>query len=61
MFELATKLSKNIPFVRVDLYEAHNKIYFGEMTFYPDSGFDPNILEETDLLWGKKILTKDIK
>ena len=31
------------------------------MTFYPDSGFDPNILEETDLLWGEKILNKDIK
>lgn len=61
MFELAAKLSKNIPFVRVDLYEAQNKIYFGEMTFYPDSGFDPNILEETDLLWGEKILNKDIK
>jgi hypothetical protein len=61
MFELVIQLSKNTSFVRIDLYEVKNQIYFGEITFYPDSGFDPNILEETDLLWGNKILIKDIK
>lgn len=39
MLRIAQKLSKNIPFVRVDLYYVKNKIYFGEMTFYPQSGF----------------------
>ena len=60
MFEIAEKLSKNIPCVRVDLYSIEDKIYFSEMTFYSDSGFDLSILEEADLLWGEKISIKDI-
>lgn len=39
MKELAEKLSKNLPFVRVDFYSVNEKIYFGELTFFPDSGF----------------------
>ena len=37
MFSIAEKLSKPFPFVRVDLYCENNKIYFGELTFYPQS------------------------
>ncbi len=40
MLLIAEKLSKDIPFVRVDLYDIKNKIYFGEMTFYPSAGFE---------------------
>lgn len=40
MICLAEKLSKNIPFVRVDFYEIKGKVYFGELTFYPGSGFE---------------------
>lgn len=40
MFETARKLSKKIPFVRIDLYNVDNKIFFGEYTFYPCGGFD---------------------
>ena len=59
MFEIAAKLSKDIPFVRVDLFECDGKVYFGEMTFYPDSGFDANLLPETDEYFGSLIdLTK---
>ena len=36
---LAQKLSNGIPFVRVDFYSVNGKIYFGELTFFPDSGF----------------------
>lgn len=39
MIELAKELSKNIPHVRVDFYEIDGEIYFGELTFYHDSGF----------------------
>lgn len=39
MVELAEKLSKDMPFLRVDFYEVNKKIYFGELTFYPASGF----------------------
>lgn len=36
--ELAKKLSHDIPFSRIDLYEVNNRVYFGEITFYPMSG-----------------------
>ncbi len=39
MIEIANKLSSSIPFLRVDLYNINGKIYFGELTFYPASGF----------------------
>jgi hypothetical protein len=55
MFELANKLSKGIPFVRVDMYNIEGKIYFGELTFFPASGFDANRLPEADLYFGDKI------
>lgn len=38
MVEIAEKLSEGFPFVRVDLYEVDDKIYFGEMTFTPCGG-----------------------
>ena len=61
MFEIAAKLSKDIPFVRVDLFECDGKVYFGEMTFYPDSGFDANLLPETDDYFGNLIDLSIIK
>ncbi len=45
MVEIATKLSENLPFVRVDLYSVNGKTIFGEMTFYPSDArkeFYPN-------------------
>lgn len=39
MLEIAQVLSANIPFARVDLYDIKGCIYFGEITFYPNSGF----------------------
>ena len=41
MLELVEKPSKDIPFVRVDFYIVSGYIYFGEMTFFPASGFSP--------------------
>ena len=38
MVKIAEKLSTPFPFVRVDLYQVGNKIYFGEMTFTPAKG-----------------------
>ena len=39
MLQLAEKLSKDIPFIRVDFYFVDGKIYFSELTFFPSSGF----------------------
>ena len=52
MIELAEKLSKDTKFIRVDFYEIDNKIYFGELTFYPASGFGRFIPDEYDLILG---------
>lgn len=51
MKSFASKLSMEIPFVRVDFYEINGKLYFGELTFYPCSGFIPFEPEE----WDEKI------
>ena len=38
MIDIATRLSKEFTYVRVDLYEANGRVFFGEMTFTPASG-----------------------
>ena len=38
MIEISSILSKDFPFVRVDLYNINGKIYIGEMTFTPSGG-----------------------
>lgn len=55
MFRLVEKIAANLPFARVDMYYVKGQIYFGEVTFYPASGFDPNILPEIDLLYGQML------
>lgn len=55
MFELAAVLSEGFPFVRVDFYCEAGRIYFGEMTFYPQGGYDPNVLPSVDRQWGDKM------
>ena len=55
MFKIAEKLSMGFPMVRVDLYNINGKIYFGELTFFPNSGYDPNRLPEADLYFGNLI------
>ncbi len=55
MFCIAEKLSAGLPYSRIDLYECNGRIYFGEITFFPDSGFDPNLLPETDKYFGDLI------
>lgn len=39
MLEIAEKLSNNIPFLRVDMYNIDGKIFVGELTFYTGAGF----------------------
>ena len=38
MIDVAKVLSADFPFVRVDLYSTHSRVYFGEMTFFPEKG-----------------------
>lgn len=49
MLVLAAKLSATFPFVRTDFYIIGDKIYFGELTFFPASGlgkFEPDEWDE---------------
>lgn len=55
MVEMAEKLSKGIPFVRVDFYEINRKPYFGEMTFYPGAGLEEFTPRKYDDVLGKWI------
>ena len=61
MFEISKCLSDGYPFVRVDLYYCEEKIYFGEMTFFPSGGLDANLLEETDVYFGNLINLEGVK
>ena len=51
----ASKLSKDIPFLRVDFYEVDSKMYFGELTFFDWAGLRPFDSYETDLYLGQFI------
>ena len=53
MLELASKLSKGIPHVRVDFYNINGRIYFGELTFYHWSGFVPFKPDKWDFVFGQ--------
>ncbi len=55
LFEYAEKLSQPFPFVRVDFYLEDGKITFGELTFTPRGGFDPNRLPEAQLRMGAMV------
>jgi hypothetical protein len=56
MLETAETLGADLDFVRVDLYDVGNRIYFGEMTSTPGGGFacfDPQAMDEhLGRLWG---------
>lgn len=55
MIEIAKELSKDFIFSRIDLYNIDGKIYFGEITLSPNSGFDADITRKTDIMFGKKL------
>ena len=62
MVLLSEKLAQNIevPFVRIDFYEINEKIYFGEITFYPGGGTEEFSPELWDYTLGSWINLKNI-
>ena len=60
MIEIAEKLSEGLPELRVDLYEITGKVYFGELTFYSQSGFDTDITHEADCILGSKLILPNL-
>lgn len=53
MVEIAEKLSKPFPHVRVDLYNIDGTIIFGELTFFTNSGYIPFDPDSFDFEMGK--------
>lgn len=57
---IAEDLAKEFPFLRVDFYIVEDKVYIGELTFFPGSGwelFDPS---SYDYYYGKMLKLPDI-
>lgn len=52
MLEIARVLALDFAFVRVDLYSVNGDVYFGELTFHPESGTAPLSDYATDLALG---------
>lgn len=61
MQQLARKLSEGWPFLRVDFYYIQGKIYFGELTFYPEAGALQIRPREWNLRLGELIKLPEIK
>ena len=55
LLEYASILAKGHPQVRVDFYITHGKIYFGEMTFTSEGGYDGDITKDFCIEMGKHI------
>jgi len=56
MLEIAKILSEDFPAVRVDLYSIEGKIYFGELTFFPWSGYVKYNPDSFDFEMGEKFV-----
>lgn len=55
MRRIAEQLSADCPFLRVDFYSVYDRIYIGELTFYPGSGYIQFEPKSTDLKYGEML------
>ncbi|MCM1263703.1 MAG: glycosyl transferase [Butyrivibrio sp.] len=58
MLKLARLLSKDFPFLRTDFYSVEERLYFGEITFFHESGFGKFEPEKYERELGEKITIK---
>lgn len=54
MIAIASKLSVGFGFVRVDLYDVNERVYFGELTFTPTAGYMKFRQDSWDAWLGEK-------
>ena len=59
MKKIAGQLSKGVPQLRVDFYEANGKVYVGELTLFHYSGTVPFNPEKWDYIFGEWINLKE--
>jgi len=55
MIEFAERLSFGMPHARIDFYSINEDIYFGEITFFHESGMGMFKPEKWDYKWGEMI------
>jgi len=58
MIEVSAKLSKGLDFARIDLYEHHGQVYFGEITLCPEGGKGPFMPSQYDGVLGEYLHLK---
>ncbi|WP_050641980.1 MULTISPECIES: ATP-grasp fold amidoligase family protein [Clostridia] len=56
MIKIAKTLSEDFDFVRVDLYQIKDTIYFGELTFTPDGGMLSYYTSQFDEKMGEQLM-----
>lgn len=61
MLQIAAKLSEDFVFVRVDLYNINNTIYFSELTFTPGACIFPYFKSHFLVSEGKKLILPKLK
>ena len=61
MKELARKLSKGFPEIRVDFYEVNGKVFFGELTLFHWSGLVPFQPHKWDEVFGEWVQIPKVK
>lgn len=59
MIKVAETLGEEFEFVRVDLYDLGERVVFGELTHYPQSGSGPFGSKEEDLRFGRLIFEEN--
>ena len=60
MLHIAEQLCEGFPAVRVDLYSVGKKVYFGELTFFPWSGYVQYTPDSFDYEMGKKFILPEM-
>ena len=61
MIEISKTLSEGIPFVRIDLFEVNDQVYFSEFTLCPAAGFMPFEPKKYDRLVGDWLQLPSVK
>jgi hypothetical protein len=61
MLKVANILAKDFPFVRVDLYWVNGQVYFGELTFYPWTGYVQFTPDHFDIKLGQQFILPSIR
>lgn len=60
MLEIAKKLSAPFTYVRIDLYNAYDQIYFSELTFTPAACLDTDFVNGAEYIVGELLDLKNV-